>query len=646
MKTRIFSVILTLVLLLSMSLVTALPVSATGVDILNQTRLSAYGDTIVAEWDTSTVYSGDYSAHLAVPDGTGNFANIVHMDIGDGDNVTLGSIDTIQFMEYLVSPGGSAEISAAVILFMSDETPPVEGSTSPWTGVEDNAITFHYDGETALGEWTTQDMSDEGWVGYLNSATETVEPLSYWKTNNPALVVAYVSVAAGEGDWSGYDGYIDNVIVTTAEGSDTYLTEPRIVNGTGYNYIQEAIDAASPSDTIDVAAGTYIEDLDISTSIDLIGAGATIKGVAMTASTFFPLAAPNINITANDVSLSGFTIQGPDVTLNYYSSGIVIGGSNVEIYDNAFEVTNAPNLADIGQAIQTWLDNDISGLSIHDNTFTSHGAGATGYEAIYINPDVGAGEVSIADNVFGGTLFRAITTERSNVTMSGNSITLIGSLEASYRYAAAATGDIELDAQNNWWGQSSGPADGAISGDVDAEPWLFEIDGDQYDKTLALNSGWSIVSPDKEITGYEIVDSTGLVYTYNNGAFAEAIDLNPISPVFVKTVDGGGIGFNYAENSQGIFTTDLEVGWNLMGIPQTGGESYDILSPLRYGSGSEIALATIASQGNYNLSGGSFYQATLSDADWGDLPELYPLGGYWAYMNVAKEFGVVVTETP
>jgi len=149
----------------------------------------------------------------------------------------------------------------------------------------------------------------------------------------------------------------------------------------------------------------------------------------MTDSTLFPLAAPNIDILADGVKIHGFIIQGPDPTSGYYSSGVVIGGADVEIYENAFEVTNTADGtgADIGQGLQTYNKLaiplvDVSGLNIHDNTFTDYGAGTVGFEAIYINRDAGTGSITIADNVFSGYVVRGITVERSNATISGNSL--------------------------------------------------------------------------------------------------------------------------------------------------------------------------------------------------------------------------------
>ncbi|MDT8303304.1 MAG: filamentous hemagglutinin N-terminal domain-containing protein, partial [Sedimentisphaerales bacterium] len=204
--------------------------------------------------------------------------------------------------------------------------------------------------------------------------------------------------------------------------------------------IQDAIDLAATNAIINVSAGTYpvkyIEDLTITTDgLELASASSnpddvTIKGVANVDSSFWPLAAPNIEILGDGVKIHGFTIEGPDPVAGRYASGMVIGGLDVEVYDNKLFVPNASSWDDISQGIQTYhgsvnpAGTDLTGLNIHDNDFYALGSGTAGYEAIYINrattDPTPAGAVTIADNTFNDELFRGVTTERSNVVISGN----------------------------------------------------------------------------------------------------------------------------------------------------------------------------------------------------------------------------------
>jgi len=206
-----------------------------------------------------------------------------------------------------------------------------------------------------------------------------------------------------------------------------------------YCGIQDAIDDAAAGDTVSVGAGTYVEDLVIPeglTGLELAGAGSgstTVQGVANVLSTSWPVVAPNIEVLADDVALHGFTLRGPDPVSGYYSSGMVIGGAGLEVYDNAFEVPNAITVDDISQGLQTYsgvnnptAGQEVDGLNVHNNTFTDYGAGTFGFEGIYINPDTGdptpGGALTLANNSFSGDVVRAITTERSNVAITGNTL--------------------------------------------------------------------------------------------------------------------------------------------------------------------------------------------------------------------------------
>jgi hypothetical protein len=205
--------------------------------------------------------------------------------------------------------------------------------------------------------------------------------------------------------------------------------------------IQDGVDIVDVTGgTVNVGAGTYVEDLSIDTdNVELAGAGvgsSIVQGVANVDEASFPLAVPNIDVRGDGVRIHDFTLRGPDPVAGRYASGMVIGGNNVEIDRNAFEVTNAATFDEISQGIQTYRDgnnpragNDLSGLNIHDNSFAAHGAapGPTeaGYEGIFLNHTTGdptPGPVTIADNSFSGPVLRGITTERSNVAITGNTI--------------------------------------------------------------------------------------------------------------------------------------------------------------------------------------------------------------------------------
>lgn len=196
-------------------------------------------------------------------------------------------------------------------------------------------------------------------------------------------------------------------------------------NGTApespFKTITEAIVAAGADDTIEVAAGTYEEDLEIPAGKN----GLEIQGVAdpakpviqgVTHVDYYP-GRQNINILSSGVKIHGFTILSPDVPADRYSGGIHLGTTDVEIYDNDFVLRGHYCVA-----IQTWRvdgapEADISGLKIYGNTF---GGTADTYEAVFINRDAGVGAVTVENNELSGNVMMAVVTERSNTLISGN----------------------------------------------------------------------------------------------------------------------------------------------------------------------------------------------------------------------------------
>ncbi len=193
--------------------------------------------------------------------------------------------------------------------------------------------------------------------------------------------------------------------------------------------IQEAIDSSFSGDTVSVASGTYSEDISVpsgKTSLDIGGedkSTTTLQGTANLDSTSWSLAAPNVEIMGDGTKLHGFTLKSPAYVAGKYTSGTVIGAQNVEIYDNNFLTNNVDSVDDISQALQTYSAYDSSGLNVHDNSFSDTGSADWGFEGIYINKDAGSGTISIHDNTFSGNVVRAITTERSATSISGNTIT-------------------------------------------------------------------------------------------------------------------------------------------------------------------------------------------------------------------------------
>ena len=208
-------------------------------------------------------------------------------------------------------------------------------------------------------------------------------------------------------------------------------------NGTAWEYafktITEAITAAGAGDTVEVAAGTYDEDLIIPAGkdgVEIAGVYTTvkpvIKGVASGTWGDWPnhAVATGVEILSNEVKIHGFTIETPDVA-DGYAFSIVLTGTDIEIFDNDFVGIGDDDSYTV--AIQTFRvdampTSDITGLQIYDNTFTSAGDLSV-YQGVFINRDSADGLVTVADNVFTGNIHTGIANEGSNALISGNTLT-------------------------------------------------------------------------------------------------------------------------------------------------------------------------------------------------------------------------------
>lgn len=129
--------------------------------------------------------------------------------------------------------------------------------------------------------------------------------------------------------------------ILTVDGSCTDTTPPDLIcDGltSTYKTIQKAIDSATAGDTINVLAGTYSENVIVTKSLTLTGAGAATTTVYPAVSNPNPCTGSSlcggatsasnvIVVAASDVVISGFTLDGDNPSL---TSGIVRNGADLD----------------------------------------------------------------------------------------------------------------------------------------------------------------------------------------------------------------------------------------------------------------------------------------------------------------------------
>ncbi len=506
MKRKIFSVLLTLVLVLSFGLVTAVPVSAVDHHAPQMEEISGLSVVTGDTWDVST--------------------GVVELvfDFYDEDE------DLRDLM--------------------------IDWSLEPYTQARKAQTNFLATPDMGIDPGVLAAMAEVGLVPSYD-----VEEQKWTLSINTNAIMTAAIFAGGVFPWvenigdpifppGRYDWYVEVRDLAGNKWGDM-MAPPDYSHYVGYFHsIQSAIDDADVGDTITVAADMYNENIVVYKSLTITGAGAATTTIDGSGSGVV------VAIIANDVTVSGFTITGSgsdplaeggvallnvtgctikdNIVSNNAGFGIgLLGGSGNTIENNILDSNHLAGIGLQGSSYNT-IESNYSTNTIEVLVPTTLGDNHMGY-GIFLEYGPSGHSVgnTIDSNTFSGNeidgvyfgqgghgnfLTNNIITNNGMVggvdahgvyfwmgggnTVTGNTIT--GNLASGIQLHQSAGNTINynnisgntdygintdtyVDATNNWWGHASGPSGNsgrvnnkgkvigkgdAVSANVDWDPWL------------------------------------------------------------------------------------------------------------------------------------------------------------------------------
>jgi parallel beta-helix repeat protein len=501
-----------------------------------------------------TVGSGSNTVRYNTFDGGTRF---VQVDGGNTGTTTVSDnvVDGTSFAGVYLN-GGSAVISGNELI---DTVRPVEFWGAQDVTIESNIINGSTFDGINCGAFTGS-VSASGNAIYnttglaIHNRTTTVIDASgnWFGTDTPAGVDAEVS------DYVDYTPWLDSGTDTSADPGfqgdfSTLWVDDDSPQTATTGRIQEGIDLVSGS-TVNVAAGTYAENVVVDKSVTLNGAQAGVDARGRSATETMVTAASGhvLTVNASPVTVDGLQLTGSasaERMLNCdgncgsltFQNNIVGGTAQQAMWFNqtSSNITIQQNEIDASSFTGSYAAGHFDGsdvfddLTISDNDF--YGGGMFAGNATFNSTNL-----QVLDNVFDGTLLN-LSSQFKNSTVDGNVFKNNG-------YTNAQLGLKDSTISNNTF-EAAGP-----SPHTGYPSYALMLWGDQYGLTPSDNVTieYNIfkynetASPDELAHGLRILSG---------------IDASTITVRYNKFLDGGSQGGAYALHNQGSNAVPCEKNW-------------------------------------------------------------------------------------